>query len=419
MENKKKNITWNMVGVSLNAFSSLIFLIIVTRINGTNSAGLFSFAFSLGLLFEAIGYYSGRIFQVTESNKNITNSDFINSRLIMSLVMIIVAIIYCISKNFDLGKIILIMLMTFFRSIESFADCIYAIIQKQNMLYKVGISFTLKFLISCCVFLIIDVATKNILLSTLSIVIIQLIILITYDIKNAEKYIIWKPKINRTNIILIYKTGFFTFLITFLTQYILNSPKYAIDELLTYNDQTIYGIISMPATFMVLISQLLIHPYLNNIRASIEQKDYKKYNNINLRLIGEYLLTSIVVLIIAYYIGIPVLELIYNIELVNYKMDFMIILFGSVIYGVAIMLSNSLIALRITIVQSISFFADCIIAYIMTRSLIGNYGFKGAVNSYFIIMIIVVATFSILYIIVLSLKERRKNNENKNLCSNA
>ena len=56
--NLKKNFIWNLIGSTINSFTSLIFLIIVTRINGIEAAGIFTFAFSTACLFYIIGIYS-------------------------------------------------------------------------------------------------------------------------------------------------------------------------------------------------------------------------------------------------------------------------------------------------------------------------------------------------------------------------
>ena len=46
MKNLKKNTIWNIVGTTLNAFVSLVLMVAVTRINGINDAGIFTFSFS-------------------------------------------------------------------------------------------------------------------------------------------------------------------------------------------------------------------------------------------------------------------------------------------------------------------------------------------------------------------------------------
>ena len=77
MSNTKKNFVWNVIGSTFNSFTSLFFLIIVTRIYGGSIAGVFTFAFSFASLMQVIGNYAGRSYHVTELNKDITDSDFL------------------------------------------------------------------------------------------------------------------------------------------------------------------------------------------------------------------------------------------------------------------------------------------------------------------------------------------------------
>ena len=67
MTKDKKNIIWNIIGATANAFNSLFFAIIVTRINGINDGGIFTYSFATACLLYMIGVYSGRTFQVTDN----------------------------------------------------------------------------------------------------------------------------------------------------------------------------------------------------------------------------------------------------------------------------------------------------------------------------------------------------------------
>ncbi|MEI3394174.1 MAG: hypothetical protein V8R82_00335 [Clostridia bacterium] len=66
------------------------------------------------------------------------------------------------------------------------------------------------------------------------------------DLPNVLKVIDKKQEIKFKNVIRIYKTGFFIFAISFLGLYIMNVPKYAIDDFLNEHIEAIYGIIIMP-----------------------------------------------------------------------------------------------------------------------------------------------------------------------------
>lgn len=410
----RKNFIWNVIGVSFNAFTSLFFLIIVTRINGADQAGVFTFAFSLALLFEVIGYYAGRVYQVTESNKKVSDIDYIYSHFITSLLMLAICIIFSFIKGYDFNKTLLIFLMTLFRSIESFSDTFYAIIQKNNELYKVGISFFIKALFSLSFFLLLDYISHNVILATFSIVVVQFLVFLFYDYRNAKKYYYKRKTIKKDVIFLIFKNGFFTFAFMFLTQYLINAPKYAIDSLLPNSYQTKYGIIAMPATIIILITQFLIHPFLLKLTGYIKDKSYFNFHKMVLIMILALILIGGVGSFLAYFIGIPVLEFIYNINLNNYQISLLIIIIGATLYGIISILSNALITIRKTFVQMIAFLIASIVAYFASTWLTMEYGIHGSCYAYLISMLILLLLFVIIYIIYF----RRISYENKNIGGN-
>ena len=106
--NFKKNTIWNMIGTGINAFASLIFMIIVTRINGVYDAGTFTFAFTSATLFNIIGIYAGRIYQVTDTRK-ISNKEYIVNRTITCVIMMGMIIVFLAIKEYEKYKIITIL----------------------------------------------------------------------------------------------------------------------------------------------------------------------------------------------------------------------------------------------------------------------------------------------------------------------
>lgn len=133
----KRNIIWNIIGATTNAFNSLLFTIIATRINGVSDAGIFAFAFALACWFYVIGVYSGRVFQVTDRTGKNSDTDYIYNRIFTCIIMMISAIGFCFVKQYDTYKSCIIIFLCLFKTIEAFSECIYAIIQKNGQLYKV------------------------------------------------------------------------------------------------------------------------------------------------------------------------------------------------------------------------------------------------------------------------------------------
>lgn len=382
----KKNFIWNTLGTGFNAFNSLFFMIIATRVNGVDDAGVFTIAFSTACILYAIGLYAGRVYQVTELNKNITDKDFIINRLITCFSMIIFLILFCVVRNYDIEKSIIFLLLTIYKALEAFSDVVYGVLQKNDKLDIVGKSLFGKSLISIILFLVIDILTKNMIISIISMIIACILIIIFYDFRKTYSYIDLKIKIDWHNVLNILKKGFFVFAISFLGMYVVNAPKYSIDSFLTNDYQTIFGIIVMPATIMSLIAQFLIHPYLNKILEFYKTKNLKGLEKVLLKIIGIIILFGIIATILGYVIGTQVLGLIYGLDLSMYKVSLAIIIISATLYTIGTVCSSILTTVRETFSQFIIYLGVSIFAFIISAILTKFLGINGSIIAYFFIM---------------------------------
>ena len=383
----RKNFIWNTLGTGLNAFNSLFFMIIATRVNGIEQAGIFTIAFSSACILYAIGLYAGRVYQVTELNDKISDKDFIVNRILTCFSMIIFLILFCIFRKYDIEKAVIFLLLTIYKALEAFSDIIYGILQKHDKLDIVGKSLFLKSILSILLFLIIDLLIKNIIVAIISMIIICIIIIIFYDFRKVYKYIDFKQKINWENVINILKKGFFVFAISFLGMYVVNAPKYSIDTYLTSDFQTIFGIIVMPATIMSLVAQFLIHPYLNQIVELYKTKNLKGLEKLILKILGIIGCFGVLATILGYLLGTQVLGLIYGIDLSMYKIGLSIIIISATLYTIGTVCSSILTTVRQTFSQFIIYVGVSIFAYIISAILTKYIGINGAIIAYFLIMV--------------------------------
>lgn len=405
----KKNFLWNIIGASANAFVSLFLVIIVTRINGLNDAGIFSYCFATACLLYCVGVYSGRIFQVTDANAEISDYNFIHNKIITCGIMLIISFLFAfLNPTHSFYKATIMIILCGFKSIEAFSEVLYGIIQKRNELYKVGLSMTIKAVLSIILFLVVDILTQNLILSCLSIVLSNTIIMCTYDYNNIKKIGIAKEKFNGKANKVIFLTGFFTFLLAFLSIYVINIPRYTINNILTDDLQTIFGIIIMPATFMGLLGQFIIQPFLVKIKDLVQRNDYSSLSKMVIKITCAIIVLSIIILVIAYFLAIPVLEFIYGINLSNYKIAFMIILFGAVFYSLTVIFSAILVAMRKTLSQAIIYIIVSILGTLVSYPLVRELNISGASITYLITMFSLCISFiTIIYINLYYVKRKR------------
>lgn len=381
---EKKNIIWNILGTSVNAFVSLFLLIVVTRVNGEDIAGIFSFAFSVSLIFNVIGVYYGRVYQVSDNSNN-SDYDYLISKFIVCGIMMIVSLVFVLLNKYSGYKSMIIMMLCLLKCIEAFSETLYAIIQKRGYLYKVGFSFFIKGFLCIVLFIIADIVTTNLLLSIFLLIVIHILFILFYDIKNIKKFRISKS-VSSDNIKFLLKDGFYPFAITFLSLYIFNSSKYAIDLNLDNVSQTIFGIIIMPATVILMFVQYMLHPYLTNITDFYNSKKHKELREIvNKFLIVITVLTTAGILV-SLTIAMPIFKIMYGLDLLDYKLHLVIIMLGAGFYGVVSVLLNIFIVMRKNKFQTILLFVFSVIAYILSFILTKKYMLLGSAISYTILM---------------------------------
>ena len=395
--NEKKNFLWNLIGTSFNAFASLFYMIILTRVNGLEDAGIFSLAFSIACLLCNIGGYEGRVYQVTDAKKEFTDKEYIVHRFITAFIMMVIAIAYVIFMQYSLEKSAIVVVLCMTKCLEVVADVFYGILQKNNRLYNVGISLTTKSIVSITLFFGINYIFHDLLVSCISMCVVWGVILISYDVPKTMKYINKQEDCQIFTILQLFKSGFFSFAIIFLSVYLSNAPKYALDGRVNEALQAIYGIIIMPGTIISLSAQYIMHPFLPNLSKSVFEKKRKTFKKIMNSLIFALGLIAFAAILCAYFLGIPVLSFVYSVDLTNYKFDLIIVMFGACCSAGCMIISAALTTLRKTFIQFIIYVVVAFCGMMISPILIESIGLRGAVWSYFLIMASQMVLYEIIY----------------------
>lgn len=396
MKKDKKNFVWNVIGLSLNAFVSLFLLIVVKRINGIDTAGIFTYAFSLSCLFYISCCFFSRTFQVSEYKREFSFGDYFSSRIIFDVINLVIAFIFCIISGFDKYKIIIIILLTFYKCIEALCDSIFAQMQIEGNLYRSGISYSLKAILGIIIFFLIDYYTKSLLLSVIGLCVSILVVLFVYDFSSLENKI-GRLTFNKDKFKKLLIVTFPIFIYSFLQNYLSNSQKIIMTYFIENKLQTIFGILIMPATMLILVGNYIIMPFVNDLTDRYKNKQYKEFDKVVNKMCLAVIIIGLVCILLAYLFGIPVLNFIYNINLEEYKMMLIVILVGSIFTSMVMVFSNALTILTINKKQTIMYLIISLIATVITIILANFYGIKGLCYSYLVTFLLLVSSFYIVY----------------------
>jgi transcriptional activator amrA len=385
MQAQKKDYIWNSIGSFLQSAISPILLIVITRLNGVGDSGLFSFAMSLSVVFWAISLWGGRTYQVSDVKKEFSSGDYIVVRFISSLIVAVFSISFCILSGYDLIKTELIMVLVSFKILESIADSIYGVLQIHNKLYIVGISLTMKSVFGFMIFAIVDILTKNIVYGALSIFIVNIAVVIFYDIplmKHVESVGLTKKNIMQAGKIM--KKTAEVFVVVFLTMFSLNIPRYFLDKY-HYDQIGYFGIMAMPITLLTLFISFVLQPNVVNLSELLKKKKIKEFTKIVSKIDFITVTLGILFVISSYLIGVWVLNTVFGIDINNFRIDLTIMVIGAVANAFVSIYVNLLIILRRFKGQFYTLLVTNILAVVLSIYLIDRLAMLGSVLVFMII----------------------------------
>ena len=379
MQAQKKDYIWNSIGSFLQSAISPILLIVITRLNGVGDSGLFSFAMSLSVVFWAISLWGGRTYQVSDVKKEFSSGDYIVVRFISSLIVAVFSISFCILSGYDLIKTELIMVLVSFKILESIADSMYGVLQIHNKLYIVGISLTMKSVFGFMIFAIVDILTKNIVYGALSIFIVNIAVVIFYDIplmKHVESVGLTKKNIMQAGKIM--KKTAEVFVVVFLTMFSLNIPRYFLDKY-HYDQIGYFGIMAMPITLLTLFISFVLQPNVVNLSELLKKKKIKEFTKIVSKIDFITFTLGILFVVSSYLIGVWALNTVFGIDINNFRIDLTIMVIGAVANAFVSIYVNLLIILRRFKGQFYTLLVTNILAVILSIYLIDRLAMLGSV----------------------------------------
>lgn len=387
-KNLKKNFIWNTIGSLAVSIISLFYTLILTRYSTLNQTGLYTIAFALACNTVTLASFGGRTYQVTDTKSEISTFSYIFSRYLTVFSTVLILLVYLLSRDYSVYKSTVVILICVFKYLEEISDVYYGVLQKNDKLYRVGQFQLLKSIINIIIFFIVINKTNNLLIAFSILVVINLLYFLILERKSAKRCEKWSWKVDKAELKKYFNANFFICVLTFLTTYIINSPKYAIDKFLSSDLQAIFGIIIMPATVMLLVGNFILNPIIVMIADKYNNGKIKEIVSLMMKVFGLIIMIGLVGLVVCYYAGIPFLNFIYNINLNEYKLSLMIVIFGSIFYAITAGISSILVAMRKIKSQVVANLIVIIFSLLICNFLVKKYFILGASITYTVLILI-------------------------------
>lgn len=413
---KSKNIerdsfVWNMASSMLYAFQSVILLMILTRTVGLVYAGVFTLAYANGNLFLTIGKYGMRNYQVSDVTRQYSFGEYLASRWLSVLAMMAVSVLYVFytahARDYTIEKSWIILWMCCFKAADAVEDVYYGEYQRQGRLDVAAKIMTLRLAASLLCFSAIIMLGGDLLQALIVSTILTALMLILC-LRKSQSFFALDKGIKREKIKKLMLECFPLAAGTFLSFYIGNAPKYAIDSLLSDELQACYGFISMPVFVIGLLNGFVFTPMMYRMSQQWSEKKYDDFVKRTFFQVGVVIVLTVVCIIGAWVLGIPVLSFLYNTDLHAYKASLLILLGGGGFLGLSGLLSALITVMRKQngILISYMLVSGCALAF--SRPIVERYEMEGAALLYLILMGMLCVCFGIIYIYALEKNKKAK-----------
>jgi hypothetical protein len=349
---------WNLIGNLAFSGSSVLFTLIVTRLTSPIEADSFSLAYGIAAILVVVGMFQVRSYQATDVSFRHSFTSYFLARCISLTLMVLVFFPYLSISKIDLNereKVAIIALYVLFRMCEAISDLFQGLFQQHERLDIAGKSMTIRYTFSTIFLFILLYTIKSLVSSLTLLVVLNFLFVMGYDFVKARSF----ERIDFSSIEFksllvdacsILKNCIPLFISGFLLAYIFNEPRIAIDmEIrlghLIEGTQRDYNILFMPVFFMSLFI-LILRPLTTQLAIFWKDKEYKRFDGIIVKLLVIILGLGFVLTLVAYFIGTPILSVVFGLDLNRYKETLAILVFSGILYSIGIVFGDVMTVLR-------------------------------------------------------------------------
>ena len=346
----KKNFSFALIGNLFYAASQYIILLVFVKLYSVEDVGIFVYAgaFTSPLLLAL--EMQLRNFFITDHDKKVLLNDYVAFRIITNIIGIITLAIAAFYVKPEFFMVILIVALI--KVFESQLDLIYGVYQKENRLDYVAYSRIIRGILAIIVVTIVSFIFRDLIYSLLAYFFSWVILYFFYERKQVvirgyvsfDQLRLVVPKKEQMKILIVLCAPMFISI--FIDKYYLNYPRVIVEKMLGVKMLGIFGSLlyfkSLGGQFIASLAQSAI-PKLSNY---VKVKNIKPFNKLLFKMVLIGMSIGLVLSVLAYLGGKPLLTLLYKKEYADYANVLSIILLGTTVTFSYIFIATALTCIR-------------------------------------------------------------------------
>lgn len=408
---------WNTLQSILFALQSAIMLMVITRTNGLDDAGVFSIAYAIASLIYYIGEFGVRKYQVTDIEEKNSFCDYHTHRVVTCLIAIAAGVLYglrgFLSGQYSTQKYLIIVIVCAVKALEAYCDQFFSRFQQKGRLDAAAKASTYRIIVPIIACMISLVLTHDLLVSMLVWLGVTVFAILTSFVLVAPEFGRIEFRLNREHFMRITRECFPLFAGSFLLLYVGNAPKYAIDALLDDKSQACFNFIFMPVFAIGLLANFIFNPILVRLAEEWNTGNIKKFKKTVVRQLFVIAGITLLAVTVALTIGCPVLGMLFGADLSDSKFSLTVLMLG----GGMLALAN-FFTVVVTVVRGqkhllAGYVLTALAAKLLSAHFVKTYGVPGAALMYTALMTMISLIFTV--VLVLCVKKGRERMQAENM----
>lgn len=390
----RRGTIWNLVASLLNSLMSALLLIFITRINGVEMAGMFSFASAISYQCLSLGAFGVRNFQSSDVNCEYKFYDYFNLRIFSSVLMYGLLFYYAFGNGYSFEKTMIVLTFGIFKSIDALEDVYHGEYQRFGRMDIGAYLQSIRYIVSLILFILGLLITHNLILTCGIVALTSMIIFVLQNKEYIRYFVKEKFSFDFTSVKKLFYLTVPICISNLINMYVVNASKYAIDANMASEFQAYYGYLSMPVFTISLLSTVIYRPYISKMAEDWQGKDFKSFNKHVLKQIIVIVVLTTLITSFGYILGLRLVGILYGVDLMMYMPHFIILLLGGGFNTMAVFLSIVMTIQREQNKIILGYISALVFVLLCSNVLVQTFEMLGASLLYFMTSFLLMGVFS-------------------------
>lgn len=405
-----KSIIYNSIGTMIYLFCQWLVTFVVIWLSGYSAAGVLSLAMSVTNTFSVISTFNMRNFQASDVKNKYNEKIYLFSRVITILIATFTTFCYTIIKNFSFFEVICINCYMLYKMTEAIVDVLHGTMQKKWKFNIIGLSYSIRGILTITLFSIGLIFTNNLFISILLMTIGIFIFILLFDIKMYRNEVNKLGTFDLKKMISLLLNCLPLVIFGVISNYTSMIPRVFVAQ--KYGEKILgyYAAVATPALIVQIAASFVFNPLITFFADYYEKKDMTNLYKNMFKVIVAIFTIGIVGLLISTFFSDYILNLLYGEDILKYSYLFNEIILISVLTAFIWFLGMIITIVRNYGILLLGAFVSLLSCIVFTPIFISNYSLNG-VNYTLIISYLLEIIIFIIYILMIGHNYNKSKNK--------